>query len=88
MSATVSASCFSNDGMQKNRAMTGSSERFEARGDVKTAIWSRSYANIGVGDAGMTGRRGNDVDEAKDCKVKEEERVEAMGHEREEGKRK
>lgn len=63
----------------KNSAMTGSSERFEARGAVKTAIWSRTYTNTG-GDAGMTGRRGNNVDKAKDCKVQEEERVEVMGH--------
>lgn len=31
----------------KNRAVTGSWEQFEARGAIKTAIWSRTYTNTG-----------------------------------------
>lgn len=44
--------------------MTGSSEQFEARGAIKTAIWSRTYTNTG-GDAGMTGSQGNNENESQ-----------------------
>lgn len=42
----------------RNRAMTGSTERFEAIGSINIARRSRTYTNTGGGGAGMGGSQG------------------------------
>lgn len=54
-----------------NTAVTGSTERFEARGAINTAIRSRAYTNTGGGWGA-----GSNKDIATDRNVREGEKVE------------